>query len=186
MTTPPPIREAAATWEPIDSLVPWESNPRDNSAAVSEVAKSIERFGFASPIICRSADRMIIAGHTRARAAKQLGIDKVPVRFLDLDPADAKLLALADNKLGEIADWDDESLAQVLLELRNDDADLLLSGFDQDAIDKLLGEVDYSGDPNELVPDVWEVLVKCDDEREQARAMETLAAEGFECHAFIS
>ncbi len=185
MTTPPPIREAAATWEPIDSLVPWESNPRDNSAAVSEVAKSIERFGFASPIICRSADRMIIAGHTRARAAKRLGIDKVPVRFLDLDPADAKLLALADNKLGEIADWDDESLAQVLLELRNDDADLLLSGFDQSEIDKLIDPPLEDVDP-QLGDLEYRVVVDCDNEAEQARALDLLRAEGFECQSLMS
>ena len=130
--------EAAAIWVPIASLKAWDKNPRDNDAAVEQVAESIKRFGFGAPILARKADGEIIAGHTRWKASKLLGLEKVPVRFLNLDPADAHLLALADNKLGEIAEWNEEELAAVLAELKLDGADLELSGFDPDELDRLL------------------------------------------------
>jgi hypothetical protein len=110
-------QDTAAIWENIDKLQKWKDNPRKNKAAIKHVAESIKRFGFASPIIARAADKMIIAGHTRYEAAKDLGLDKVPVRYLDLDPADSKLLALADNKTAEVADWDEEKLEQVMQDL---------------------------------------------------------------------
>lgn len=110
-------QDTAAIWENIDKLQKWKDNPRKNKAAIKHVAESIKRFGFASPIIARADDKMIIAGHTRYEAAKELGLDKVPVRYLDLDPADSRLLALADNKTAEVADWDEEKLEQVMQDL---------------------------------------------------------------------
>jgi DNA modification methylase len=119
------VLEAAAVWVPIDRLHPWPGNPRKNAKAVDEVTRAIKRFGWGAPIVAREADGEIIAGHTRYLAAQKLGLDRVPVRFLKLDPADAHLLAVADNKTGEIADWDDDKLAAVLAELRAADVDLL-------------------------------------------------------------
>ena len=113
--------EYIGTFEDIDSIVEWDKNPRDNDHAVHEVANSIKRFGFASPIICREEDRSIIAGHTRFKAAKMLGLSKIPVRFLPLDPVEAQLLALADNKIGELADWNDEMLQNILIDLKEED-----------------------------------------------------------------
>ncbi len=130
--------EAAAIWVPISELKRWAKNPRNNAAAVAKVAQSIKRFGFGAPIVARKADRQIIAGHTRLLAAEKLALTHVPVRFLDLDPVDARLLALADNKLGEIAEWIEPQLAQVLAELKLEDADLLATGFDNGEIDRLL------------------------------------------------
>lgn len=130
--------KAAATWEDIRSLTPWDKNPRHNTAAIEQVRKSIERFGFSSPIIARQQDRVIIAGHTRHLAALKMGLDKVPVRFLDLDPAQARALALADNKLGEIADWDDEALSGLLRELEAAQVDLEGLGWDDDGLASLL------------------------------------------------
>jgi len=135
-----PSTPSAAEWVPIDSVTPWEKNPRLNADAVAQVAKSISRFGWGSPIIAREADRVLIAGHTRLKAAKSLGMDKVLVRFLDLDPAQAAALALADNKLGEIADWDDEGLAEVLRELEADSVDLDGLGWDDKELAALLSE----------------------------------------------
>lgn len=127
--------ESAAVWVDIDSLTPWEKNPRINDAAVPKVADSIKRFGFASPIIARREDGEIIAGHTRLKAAQTLGLERVPVRYMDLDPADAHLLAVADNKLNERAEWDESLVAEVLSGFSLDDADL--AGFDSDELDKL-------------------------------------------------
>lgn len=138
--------EPAAIWVPIDHLKPWEKNPRQNDAAIDKVADSIKRFGFAAPILARRADGEIIAGHTRLKAARKLGLERVPVRYLDLDPADAHLLALADNRLAEIAEWDDDGLRDVLRELQAEDMDLEVAGFEPDELDDLLGDVEGPAD----------------------------------------
>ncbi len=135
----PDEREAAAEWVPIDKLLPWASNPRKNDKAMLSVAKSIKRFGFGSPILARKADGEVIAGHTRLRAAQHLKLKHVPVRYMDLDPADAHLLALADNKLGEIAEWDDAGLVALLSQFTADDAKL--AGFGAEDLERLGSEL---------------------------------------------
>lgn len=132
--------EVAAEWVDTGSLTPWDRNPRKNDAAVKKVRQSIKRFGFGAPLLVRTKDRVVIAGHTRLKAAIQLGLEQVPVRFMDLDPADAKLLALADNRLGEEAEWDEGALSQLLREMREDTSleDLLSSGFGEDELEALL------------------------------------------------
>jgi len=108
-----PRKKAPAEWVKIDDLKPWDDNPRNNQHAIEKVAQSIKRFGFGAPIIARKEDGEVIAGHTRLEAAKLLNLKEIPVRFLDLDPVDAHLLALADNKLGEVAEWDDLKLKDI-------------------------------------------------------------------------
>jgi hypothetical protein len=115
--------DPAAVWVPIGELRPWIGNPRKNSDAVKAVADSIRKFGFGAPIIARLADRQIIGGHTRLQAARRLGLTHVPVRYLNLSAEDAQLLALADNKLGDIAEWDEGMLARILEEPKAANAD---------------------------------------------------------------
>ena len=129
------MNEPAAEWVDIGLLKAWDKNPRRNSGAVAPVAESIKRFGFANPILARRADGEVIAGHTRLLAAESLGLTKVPVRWMDLDPADAHLLAIADNKLGEIAEWDDVLLGQELSNFSFDEA--ALAGFDSVELEAL-------------------------------------------------
>lgn len=141
--------EVAAVWVHVDELKGWDRNPRKNDGAPTDkVAASIKRFGFASPIVARRADGEIIAGHTRLKAALQLGLDRVPVRYLDLDPAEAHLLALADNKLNEQAAWDYEALSDLLRELEKEDG--LLVGFSEGELDAL---VRAQWEPPALEPD---------------------------------
>lgn len=138
-------------WVPTEDLTPWADNPRDNDGRpVDAVADSIRRFGFAAPIIARKEDGEVIAGHTRLKAAQQLGLERVPVRYLDLDPADAHLLALADNKIGELADWDDDILGGILAELDADD--LAVAGFDDDDLANILGDDEPTG-PDDVEPE---------------------------------
>lgn len=132
---------ADAEWVEISAIKPWDKNPRKNAKAIDEVAGSIKRFGFSSPIIVRRADGVIIAGHTRYAASQRLGLDKVLVRYMDLDPAQARALALADNKLGELADWDAPLLAEVLRELNDEDVSLEGLGFDAQELDTMLQEM---------------------------------------------
>ncbi len=109
--------EPAAVYADPKSLVPWKRNPRHNDDAVGPVAESIERLGFGAPILAREKDRVVIAGHTRLKAALSLGLAQVPVRFLDVSKSEAEALALADNRLGEIATWDEGALAGILRDL---------------------------------------------------------------------
>lgn len=133
--------EPAAQWVSLSELKAWDRNPRKNGEAIKAVVKSIKRFGFGAPILARKADGEIIAGHTRLEAARKLGLERVPVRYLDLDPADAHLLALADNKLGEIAQWDDATLLALLGDLRQQGGDAAaVAGWTDADIDALLKE----------------------------------------------
>ena len=130
--------ESAAIWLEIDKLVPWDRNPRHNEKAVEKVVVSLKRFGWGAPIVARKADLRIIAGHTRWLAAKKLKHKLVPVRLLDLSEADANKLAIADNKLGEIAEWNNDQLAALLVAMPPEDlADI---GFSGEEMDRLLGD----------------------------------------------
>jgi len=133
-------QESIGEYVDIDSLVEWEHNPRINTEAISKVARSIERFGFASPIIAREEDKMVIAGHTRIAAARSLGLQTVPVRFMKLNRTEAELLAIADNKLGEISDWDESMLKDILSVLPENDLDDI--GFSNEELELLLQDVE--------------------------------------------
>lgn len=137
-------REAAAVWVPIDQLHVWKDNPRKNDGEpVKKVVESIKRFGFASPIVARRNGE-IIAGHTRYKAAQVLKLDRVPVRYMDLDPAEAHLLALADNKLNEFAEWNDAQVAAILSDFGLPDADL--AGWTAEELDKIAAKLGASPD----------------------------------------
>lgn len=90
----------------IGEIKPYENNPRKNDDAVDVVAKSIETFGFKVPLVV-DADNVIVCGHTRYKAAKKLGLKKVPcVVADDLTPEQIKAFRLADNKVSEYSNWD--------------------------------------------------------------------------------
>lgn len=125
-------------WVPIEQLLPWVRNPRKNDAAVKHVAKSMEAFGFGAPLVARRANGEVIAGHTRLKAAKLRKMKEVPVRYLDLTEEQAHQLAIADNKLGEIAEWDKLGLAELLGEMGAEKA--AAAGFDAADFAKLLDE----------------------------------------------
>ena len=96
---------------PVDKLIPYENNPRIISEeAVDVVAASIEAFDFQQPIVI-DKNYVVIAGHTRLKAAKQLGLETVPCKIADeLNDAEAAAYRLADNKTGEFSKWDFEKL----------------------------------------------------------------------------
>lgn len=98
---------------PVHDIVPYENNPRINDGAVDAVAESIERFGFNVPIVV-DADNVIIAGHTRHKAAIKLGMETVPCIIPDLTEEQAKAFRLADNKVSEFSTWDADLLMQEL------------------------------------------------------------------------
>lgn len=125
----------------IGKLHPHHKNPRHNDHAVEGIANSIKRFGFTSPIIVNK-DGTILAGHTRYKAAQKIGLDTVPVVYVDLSPVDAELLMIADNKLGEKADWNTDQLSDLLTGLKEQGEDLSVLGFEQHELDTLLEDID--------------------------------------------
>lgn len=121
----------------IDELKPWESNPRINDHAVEAVAKSIKSFGFNVPILY-DQDHTIIAGHTRWKAAKKLGITHVPAIQLNLSEAQRKAFSIADNKLASLAYWDDEMLTKLIEELKLEEFDISSLGYSEAEMEALL------------------------------------------------
>lgn len=112
----------------VEELTPYENNPRKNDGAVDAVAASIREFGFKVPIII-DRDGVIVAGHTRLKAAKKLGMETVPCIIADdLSPKQIQAFRLADNKTAELADWDFDMLSVELSDL--DDIDMSEFGFD--------------------------------------------------------
>ncbi len=130
--------EPAAEWVPIDRLMPWVKNPRKNDKAVDEIVESIRVFGFGAPLLARRENGEIIAGHTRIKAAKKLGMTRLPVRYMDLDEAKAHALAIADNKLGEIAKWDDALVAAAIAEIQAAGVPPTVTGFAERELRALL------------------------------------------------
>ena len=122
MTTSSSDTRLAIEDAPIDSLIPYWRNPRDNKEAVAKVAASIEEYGFQQPIVA-DLQRTIIAGHTRWAAAKTLGMTHVPVIITDLDAKRAKEYRLIDNRTSEYARWTDDLLTE-LREFRDDTLDM--------------------------------------------------------------
>lgn len=104
-----------------EDLIPYINNPRNNDGAVDKVASSIKNFGFKVPIVV-DADNEIVAGHTRLKAAKKLGMDEVPCIVADdLNDGQIKAFRLADNRVAEFAEWDMELLESELAELEDYD-----------------------------------------------------------------
>lgn len=121
-----------------DSLRPYENNPRDNDHAVPAVAASIREFGFRVPLVVDPSG-LIVCGHTRWKAAQELGLAEVPcVVASDLTADQLRAFRIADNKTGEIAGWDKDLLKLELTELKALDFDLGLMGFNADELQRLL------------------------------------------------
>ncbi|MBP3536172.1 MAG: ParB N-terminal domain-containing protein [Muribaculaceae bacterium] len=89
----------------VEELVEYEGNARRNDAGVAKVAESIKEFGFLQPITI-TPDNVIISGHTRLKAAKQLGLEEVPCVVHNLSEEDANLARIVDNKSHEYSTWD--------------------------------------------------------------------------------
>lgn len=111
----------------IDKIKPYENNPRLNDAAVDGVAQSIKQFGFKVPIVI-DKNNVIVCGHTRYKASLKLGLESVPcIKADDLSDEQIKAFRLADNKVSEVAEWDQEKLQ---IELEDISIDMSEFGFD--------------------------------------------------------
>jgi DNA modification methylase len=129
-------------------------NTRTHSEAqVAQVVASIEAFGFTNPVLI-GPDNVVIAGHARLAAALALKLPEIPVIVLDhLSPAQRRAYVIADNKLALNAGWDDELLRQELLELRDDDFDLDVLGFDDLELDAIFNPPNAGATDPDDVPE---------------------------------
>ena len=115
------------------TLTPYPNNPRDNDASVPRVKASIQEFNFQNPILV-DPDGVVIAGHTRLKAALELGLSEVPVVVVDdLTPEQVRAYRLADNKAGEASEWLDAMLAEELAMIEG--IDMSEFGFDVPDVD---------------------------------------------------
>ena len=123
----------------LDRVRPYENNPRNNDDAVDAVAASIKEFGFSQPIVVDS-DSVIIVGHTRLKAAKKLGLARVPVVVAShLTPDQVRAYRIADNKTNELAEWNYDLLPIEIEALKEANYDLGLLGFDYEELAKIMG-----------------------------------------------
>lgn len=128
----------------IDEIKPYENNPRDNDEAVEYVAKSIKEFGFKNPVII-DKNNVIVAGHTRYKACKKLGIDNIPcVVADDLTDEQVKAFRLADNKTSEFASWNFGLLDNELTNILN--LDMSDFGFSLEDIELEVDDEDFISD----------------------------------------
>lgn len=125
-------------WIDINKIELWDRNPRINEHVIQQVAISIQQFGFINPIVVQKSSNKIIAGNTRYKAGLKLNLPKVPVIYVDLDDDKATAYAIADNKLGELALWDDDLLKELILEIQDSDIDIEVLGFDEYELDSIL------------------------------------------------
>tara|TARA_R110000824_G_scaffold58569_4_gene158238 strand:- start:1468 stop:2103 length:636 start_codon:yes stop_codon:yes gene_type:complete len=143
----------------VDKLVPYEDNPRINSGAVQKVADSISNVGWRVPIIV-DEEMIILAGHTRLKAAKVLSIKEVPVHISKgLTEEQKRAYRIMDNKSSEFAEWDNNLLAKEFAKLTDEEYDLNLSGFSLSEIDKLTkgALLEFDSPDLEILEHGWEI-----------------------------
>lgn len=137
----------------IEDIIPYEKNPRINDKAVKYVANSIKQFGFKTPIVI-DKNNVIINGHTRLKASKQLGLKEVPCIVADdLTDKQVKALRIADNKTAELADWDMDLLGD---ELKSLDFNFEDFGFDDIELMMLTEDIEPEEYDNEKLKEYAE------------------------------
>lgn len=147
----------------IEALKEYENNPRNNEGAVGAVAESIKNFGFKVPIII-DRNNVIVAGHTRLKAAKSLGLETVPCIVADdLTEEQIKAFRLADNKTAELAQWDFDKLETELAELAEMGVEMDSFGFDElesdlpEIVEDEVPEVDEESEPITKRGQIWKL-----------------------------
>ena len=141
----------------ISSIKPYENNPRKLSEkAIEKVAMSLKEYGFRQPIVV-DKDRVIVAGHTRFRASKKLGLKQVPVSIIDnLTEEQINAYRIADNRTAEESEWDSELLKMEIKELEAKDFKLDLLGFNEDQLNDILFEEKQGLTDEDEVPEAPE------------------------------
>jgi hypothetical protein len=173
----------------IDDLIANPQNARlHTEEQIRQIAASIAEFGFVNPVLI-GPDNVIIAGHARLAAARQLALDGVPVIVLEhLTPAQRRALVIADNQLALNATWDEDMLRAELAALEQDDFSLEVTGFDDQELARLLADADQDEDkapeplpaPISRLGDLWllgDHRLRCGDATAQTDVEDLMAGE---------
>lgn len=164
-------------YKQVADLIPYVNNARKNDHAVDAVASSIKNYGFKQPIVIDSLGE-VVAGHTRLKAAKKLGLKEVPVIIADdLTPSQVKAYRIADNRVGELAEWDMDLLKLELEDIED------FTGFEIDDLESLIEdekELDVK-DLSEKVKTNYQVIIECKNEFDLESTFEKLQSEGYKC-----
>ena len=145
----------------IGDIIPYEKNPRKNDEAVKYVAESIKQFGFKVPIVI-DKNNVIVAGHTRYKASKKLGLKEVPCIVADdLTEEQIKAYRLADNKVAELAEWDFDLLGAELSDILDIDMgdfgfDLSVEEEEKEAVEDEF-EVELPEEPRTKLGDIYQL-----------------------------
>ena len=127
---------------PLEQIIPYARNPRNNAEAVATVASSIQEYGWRQPIVV-DEEMVVLAGHTRLEAARKLGFKTVPVHVAKgLTLSQARAFRIMDNRSSENAEWDKDLLNLELADLLEADFDLGLTGFTDDELNALMSSLD--------------------------------------------
>lgn len=164
----------------VDELRQHPQNPRKGDVAV--IAKSIDVNGFYGAVVAQRSTGYVLAGNHRLLAAKQHGIDELPVLWLDVDDDAARRILLVDNRANDLASYDNDQLAELLR-----DIDLDGTGYTDDDLAKLLNDGSSEGDDSsmELGADSLSIIVECDSEQQQSDLLERFEAEGLQCRPLM-
>lgn len=168
-------------YKKLEEVIPYEKNPRNNDSTVKYLKKSIERFGFKVPLVI-DKNGVIVTGHTRYKAAKELGITEVPCIVADdLNEKQIRAFRIADNKVAEIARWNDEELRQDIIDLMSD-FDMTEFGFGNFELSILLDDMEpeeydadlisqYSRDEDSLLQNMRVIITYEDDMEEEVKKL---------------
>ena len=143
----------------INKLIPATYNPRKDlkpdDAEYIKIKNSIVKFGFVSPLVINK-DMTVIGGHQRLKVLKDLGITEVECIVVDLDKTNEKALNIALNKIQ--GDWDEDKLEALLQELKLEEFDMNLTGFDFDEVDEILNDINGTKEDNFDVDSAYEEI----------------------------
>jgi ParB-like chromosome segregation protein Spo0J len=169
---------------PLDKIIPYQYNPRNNDDAVEMTAKSIQKYGWRQPIVV-DEHGIIICGHTRLKAAEWLGLDTAPVHVAEgLTDDQVRGYRIMDNRSGELATWDDDLLMQEIEGLSNSGFDLELTGFSMDDLET--PEPKEPPGQRDEIKESFMVVIDCSSEEEQLALLERFQQEGLQCKALVS
>lgn len=178
-----PLRALAV---PIGELKPAAKNARTHGDQdVRATMTSLERYGQRTPIVVNRRNGQIEAGHGRLKAAKKLGWTHLAVVWVEDDPATQHGYAIADNRTGELAGWDQALLDELLADVHKADP----AGYRQMSADLLLDQLlvvekserSAEDSADQPVPEIYEVVVTCADEADQQALYDELTAAGRNC-----
>ena len=147
----------------ISSIKPYENNPRKLSEkAIEKVALSLKEYGFRQPIVV-DKDNIIVAGHTRFRASKKLGLTQVPVSIIDnLTPEQINAYRIADNRVSEDNQWDFPLLNLEIEDLKKDKFDLPILGFTEEELKKFMSVDTFNPTDKDDQSQIDEASEKCE------------------------